>query len=113
METTPSVEIPPPPATKRAPALFQNRAVASSFLKGLDLMTLIIRRPEGVPVAILMRKLKLPRTSVLRLLATLRQYGFVIKEGHAWRATEQFHNWGARDTDNELKNRYGAVIRSV
>lgn len=76
-------------------------------------MTLIIRRPEGVPVAILMRKLKLPRTSVLRLLATLRQYGFVIKEGHAWRATEQFHNWGARDTDSELVNRYGGVVRAV
>lgn len=76
-------------------------------------MTLIIRRPEGLPVAILMRKLKLPRTSVLRLLATLRQYGFVIKDGHVWRATEQFHNWGSRDTDNELKSRYGGVVRAV
>lgn len=101
------------PAGRSSNSLFQNRAVASSFLKGLDLMTLVIRRPEGVPVAILMRKLKLPRTSVLRLLATLRQYGFVIKDGHNWRATEQFHHWGARDTDNELKSRYGELIRTV
>ena len=76
-------------------------------------MTIIIRRPEGLSMALLMRKLKLPRTSVLRMLATLEQYGLVVKNGHAWCATEQFHEWGLRDTDAELKNRYRGVIEAV
>jgi DNA-binding IclR family transcriptional regulator len=92
---------------------YQNRAVATSFLKGLDLMTVLARRPEGLPMSLIIRKLQLPRTSIFRMLTTLQQYGLVAKRGRAWCATEQFYDWSSRDTHNEIIKRYGRVLHSV
>lgn len=101
----------PTRATKaRSP---QNRAIASSFLKGLNLMTVLARRPQGLPMAILTRKLNLPRTSVLRMLATLEHYGLAAKVGKMWCATENFHDWTSRETHEELRSRYRPVIRGI
>jgi DNA-binding IclR family transcriptional regulator len=92
---------------------YQNRSVATSFLKGLDLMTVLARRREGLPIGLIVRKLQLPRTSVLRMLTTLEQYGLVAKKGRLWCCTEQFYEWTLRDTHAELKQRYAAVVHAV
>ena len=91
----------------------QNRTIATSFLKGLDLMTVLARRPEGLPMSLLVRKLNLPRTSVLRMLATLEHYGLALKEERVWRATELFYEWSSRGTHEELRTRYAPVIHGI
>ncbi len=101
------------PATHAEHKGFQNRAVATSFLKGLDLLTVLARREDGLPVSMLVRKLKLPRTSIFRMLTTLEQYGLVAKKGRVWCATEQFYEWSSRDTHGEIRRRYEPVIHAV
>lgn len=64
-------------------------------------------------MSLIMRKLRLPRTSIFRLLTTLQQYGLVAKNGRAWCATEQFYSWSSRDTHAEIIKRYGGVVHSV
>ena len=91
----------------------QNRAIASSFLKGLDLMTVLARRPEGLPMTILLRKLNLPRTSVLRMLTTLEHYGLATKVGKAWCASDNFYAWSSRPTHEELRSLYRPVIHGI
>jgi DNA-binding IclR family transcriptional regulator len=111
METNSAV--PAPSVRSEGNTRFQDRAVATSFLKGLDLMTILARRPEGLPMSLIMRKLQLPRTSIFRMLTTLQHYGLVAKKGRAWCATEQFYEWSSRDTHKEIVKRYGRVIHSV
>lgn len=91
----------------------QDRAVASSFIKGLDLMTVLARRPEGMSMALLTRKLNQPRTSVLRMLTTLEQYGLAARDGRVWCATELFYQWRSRDTHQEIKHRYGRTLQAI
>lgn len=91
----------------------QNRAVATSLLKALDLLTVLARRKEGLPVSIIVRKLKSPRTSVLRMLTTLEQYGLTARKGHIWCATEQFYEWSSRATHDEIKHKYESVISAI
>ena len=91
----------------------QSRAVASSFLKGLDLMTVLARRPEGIPITMLVRKLNQPRTSVLRMLTTLEHYGLAARDGRAWCATELFYQWRSRETHQEIKQRYSRSLQAI
>lgn len=56
--------------TPADPHLRQKREIATSFLKGLDLLTLFARNPAGLTVPEIRQRLKFPRTSVLRMLGT-------------------------------------------
>ena len=91
----------------------QDRAIATSLLKGLDLMTIVARRPQGVTIPVIVGRLKLPRTSVVRILRTLEMYGLVVHEDKVWRPTDRFHEWCSRETYNELKSRYHEAIREI
>lgn len=91
----------------------QDRAVATSFLKGLDLMTILARRPQGLNIPTIVSRLKLPRTSIVRMLHTLEMYGLAVHEDKTWRSTDRFHEWCNREMYNELKARYHEVIRQV
>jgi DNA-binding IclR family transcriptional regulator len=92
---------------------FQDRAIATSLLKALDLMTLLARRKEGMTIPALMGRLKQPRTSILRMLHTLEMYGLAVHDGGVWRSTERFYEWCSRDMYNELKARYHECIRKI
>lgn len=91
----------------------QNRSVASSFLKGLDLMTVLARRPEGLAMPALVSRLNLPRTSILRMLQTLEVYGLVMRSDGVWRSTDRFHEWCSRDTYSEIKRHFHESIREI
>lgn len=93
--------------------LVQDRGIATSFLKGLDLLTILARQSEGLDASLLARKLHLPRTSILRMLTTLEHYGLAAKNGRWWWATEQFYQWPLRDTNEELRNRYRGVLCAI
>lgn len=94
-------------------ATAQDRAVASSFLKGLDLMTVLARRPEGMTVPALVARMKLPRTSILRMLHTLEIYGLVVRTDGVWRSTDRFRNWCSRDMYGEIRTRFRDALESI
>lgn len=91
----------------------QDRAIATSLLKGLDLMTIVARRPQGVTIPTIVGRLKIPRTSVVRILHTLELYGLVVRDDKTWRSADRFHEWCSRETYNELKSRYDEAIRQI
>lgn len=91
----------------------QQRHIATSFLKGLDLMTVLARQPEGLTMPALRQRLKLPRTTLLRILSTLELYGLAARRGGVWRATPRFHDWCSRDTHGEIKDRHHETLRRI
>lgn len=91
----------------------QRREIATSFLKGLDLLTLLARSSAGQPVPQICRRLKLPRTSVLRMLGTLEQFGLVVHQKRAWCTTDRFHDWCHRDMYREIKERHHRALHAI
>jgi len=87
--------------------------VATSFLKGLDLLTLLARHPAGMAMPAIRQRLKLPRTSILRMLATLELYGLVARQSAVWRTTPRFHDWCRCDMHREIKDRYHDILRQI
>jgi DNA-binding IclR family transcriptional regulator len=91
----------------------QQREVATSFLKGLDLLTVLARHPEGLAMPALRLRLKLPRTSIFRMLSTVELYGLIARKGNRWCTTERFHDWCSRDMHREIKERYHESLRII
>lgn len=91
----------------------QNRAVATSLLKALDLLTLLARNPNGLSMSRMHQSLRLPRTSILRMLSTMELYGIVVRQNDLWRTTELFHDWCSRDTHHEIQGRYHDALRTI
>ncbi len=91
----------------------QKREIATSFLKGLDLLTLLARSPAGLAVPQVCRRLTLPRTSVLRMLGTLEQFGLVVHQEKTWRTTDRFHDWCNRDMYREIKERHHRALHAI
>lgn len=91
----------------------QKREIATSLLKGLDLLTLLARSPAGLTVPEVRRRLKLPRTSVLRMLGTLEQFGLIAHQEKLWGTTERFHEWCSRDMYREIKERHHRALHAI
>lgn len=100
-------------ALPKTPPNTQNRMVASSLLKALDLLTLLARNPQGLPMARLRQSLGYPRTSILRMLATIELYGLVARQEDMWRTTELFYDWCNRNTHREIQERYHGALRAI
>ncbi len=92
---------------------YNKRAVASTFLKGLELLTILARSPAGLPMSSLRQRSKLPRTSVLRMLSSLELFGLAARKGSLWRTTPRFHDWCHQDMHGELRKRYAQVLRRI
>ena len=61
----------------------------------------------------LRQRLKLPRTSILRMLSTVELYGLVVRQENSWRTTERFYDWCSRDMHREIKERYHESLRLI
>lgn len=107
------LDYPTNPMTTAARQPRQKREIATSFLKGLDLLTLLARSPEGQNVPQICRRLRFPRTSVLRMLGTLEQFGLVVHQEKTWRTTERFHDWCHRDMYLEIKERHHRALHAI
>jgi DNA-binding IclR family transcriptional regulator len=99
--------------TSAAATPYKKRAVASSFIKGLELLTLLARNPAGLSMSALRQRSRLPRTSILRLLTTLELFGLTARKGTLWCTTPRFHDWCNRDMHGELRKRYHAVLDQI
>lgn len=76
----------------------QKREIATCFLKGLDLLTPLARNSAGLTAPEIRQRLKFPRTSVLRMLGTLEQFGLIAQQENVWGTTERFHDWCNRES---------------
>jgi DNA-binding IclR family transcriptional regulator len=92
---------------------YKRRALSTSVLKGLQILTLLARNPEGMTLADLGRRLGFPRTTLLRVLSTFELFGVAAKQGALWRATPRFFEWSSRDTHVEIRGRYAGTLRRV
>ena len=91
----------------------QKREIATSFLKGRDLLTLLARHPAGLTVPEIRQRLKFPRTSVLRMLGSLEQFGLIARQENVWGTTERFHDWCNRDMYREIKERHHRALHAI
>lgn len=87
---------------------------ARTVLKALDLLGLLSAHPEGLRIAEIALALNQPRSNVVRLLETLRGYGFVRAARKKWRLTNAFHEWAAPgDRHQQLRRKYRPVLDTV
>lgn len=54
-----------------------------------------------------------PRSTVIRILATLEEYGLVERKGRLVRLSDRFYLWAAKDRYALLKIKYRPVLRDV
>jgi DNA-binding IclR family transcriptional regulator len=85
----------------------------TSLYKSLDLMTLLAGRAEGCHAAELAFLMNRPRGTVIRILNSLLEYGFVVKDGRTYRLTEAFDSWACRDRSARLRARYRPLLEKV
>jgi len=86
---------------------------ATTLLKGLDLMGCIARHPEGLTMKQLQGLINAPRTTILRLVQTLEDYGFVVRRQGYFIPAERFFAWTQRDNYDGLRARYRPVLERI
>lgn len=97
----------------------QNNAIpvimdlATSLLKALDLLTVLGGSSDGKSIADLAFAMNLPRSTVVRILNTLVEYGLVERRNGLCHATEQFERWAIRDRHFAMRTRYRPVIEAI
>ena len=89
------------------------KALSTSLLRGLDLLTLIARAPDGMSIPEIRSRIPWPRTTTLRFLASLQQYGLVEKIGSQYRVTSRFSDWTQEGYHDSLRCRYRAVLEAI
>lgn len=87
---------------------------ATTVLKAFDLLGLLVANPSGIRTSEIAVALNQPRTNVLRLLETLRIYGFAAQKGKSWSVTPSFHRWATpADRYRHLRSQYRPVLQEV
>lgn len=89
------------------------RHLATSLIKGLDVLGLIARHPEGLSIQEIGALLPMPRTSILRVLSTLEHYGLVERKGKKNHPTAQFRGWVSGDPDRLLREKHHAALEAI
>ncbi len=92
----------------------ETRQLATSLFKGLDLLSLIAAKSDGLGIQELVNSMCLPRTSLLRLLDSLIHYGLVARgEGRRYVVTAAFRDWRMEDPDERLRERFAPMMRRI
>lgn len=87
--------------------------LATTLLKGLDLMGCVARHPEGLTMQQLQALSDAPRTTILRLLRTLEHYGFVARREGFYVPAEKFFAWTQRDAYEALRTTYRPLLERI
>jgi DNA-binding IclR family transcriptional regulator len=89
------------------------RQLATSLIKGLDILGLIARHPDGLTIREMGELLPMPRTSILRVLVTLEHYGLLERDERLFRPSSQFRSWSSSDPDLLLREKHHAALEIV
>lgn len=90
-----------------------SRHLATSLIKGLDILGLVARHPDGLSLREMGEMLPMPRTSILRVLVTLEHYGLVERDARMFLPSAQFRRWSSGDPDRVLREKHHAALESV
>jgi DNA-binding IclR family transcriptional regulator len=85
----------------------------TSLLKALDLLGILAGHPKGLKAHELASMMNLARTTVLRVLNTVVEYGFVMKQGRCYVVTRAFREWAMPQRHGWLKRRYRKLLESI
>jgi DNA-binding IclR family transcriptional regulator len=86
---------------------------ATSLIKALDLLTIIGASSTPMTTADLSLAMNAPRSTVVRILNTLLEYGLVEKQNGCFSATENFHQWTQSNRHDQFRKRYRKVLTHV
>ena len=86
---------------------------STSLLKALDVLTVLGGASAGLTVQSLAETLNLPRTTVLRILNTVVEYGFAERRGREYTTTEAFTHWASAERRARHRERYRGILEAV
>lgn len=89
------------------------RHLATSLIKGLDVLGLVARHPDGLVLQEMGVLLPMPRTSILRILVTLEHYGLVERQDKRFVPTAQFRQWSSGDPDRLLREAHHGALETI
>lgn len=85
---------------------------STSLLKALDLLTVLGGTGAGATVQELALTMNLPRTTVIRILNTIMEYGLVQKVDRIYQVTRSFGDWCRPDRNVLHCQRYRPVLEA-
>ncbi len=85
----------------------------TSLVKALDLLGVLAAEESGATAQELAVTMNLARTTVIRVLNTVVEYGFVEKVGRHYRVSAAFREWARPQRHRWLKRRYRALLEEV
>lgn len=91
----------------------QDRTISTSLVKALDLITYLSGHPDGIRLVDLVGGSGLPRSTAIRILQTLQDYGLVEKKGANYRLTAHFRSWTNPDRYAVLRAKYRPIMEAV
>ncbi|MGL5019280.1 MAG: IclR family transcriptional regulator [Luteolibacter sp.] len=91
----------------------QDKAVSSSLIKALDVISFLSGHAEGLQLLELVDGSALPRSTVIRILQTLEDYGLVTKLGRHYLLTTRFRAWANPDRYSLLRMAYRPILEAI
>jgi DNA-binding IclR family transcriptional regulator len=89
------------------------RQLATSLIKGLDVLAVIAHRDHGADIRELTLALEMPRTSALRIVDTLIRYGLVERNESRFQATARFNDWTTSRLHQTYRQRYRILLEKL
>lgn len=91
----------------------RDRTLATSLIKGLDVLTIVAHHPGGISTKELVKLVNLPRTTVLRILETLNYYGLIRYTGSRYFPTKGFYHWISEDRVGEIARSLKPTMKGI
>lgn len=92
----------------------RDKSISTSLIKALDVIGFLSGHPGGIRLVELVEGSGLPRSTVIRILQTLQDYGLVDKHGaNHYRLTARFHSLANPDRYAQLRSRYRPVLQAI
>ncbi len=92
----------------------ETRGLATSLFKALDKLNLLSARTDGATIGEIVEEMKLPRSSLIRILDSLIHYGLVERDADKrYGVTLKFRDWRVDDHDEKLVAKFRPILRRI
>ncbi|VGO19088.1 IclR family transcriptional regulator [Pontiella sulfatireligans] len=86
---------------------------STSLIKALDILSVLARQTERTTLPALIETMNLPRSTVVRVLNTLIEYGLVEKKDKQLCCTPAFNDWAQINRYGHFKTRYRKTLETL
>ena len=76
-------------------------------------MNYLSAHPDGVTLPAMVRALKMPRSSVVRIVNTYELYGFIEKRDRRYLTTSTFQEWVVKDRHRLFRQKYRPMLEAI